>query len=100
MFIYTWRTPLQKHRATKCEILLLFSSEQCIQAQILGTNMAPVRAELWRHSTAQADRVNRLDGQTLLIDGSGFSNVDLKVISAAAKFRQNYSITVKMHVWV
>ena len=33
--------------------------------------MASVRAELWRHSTVQADRANRLDGQTLLIDGSG-----------------------------
>ena len=36
--------------------------------------MASVHAELWRvtsqHSTAQADRVNRLDGQTLLIDAS------------------------------
>ena len=33
--------------------------------------MASLCAELWSHSTAQADRANRLDTQTLLIDGSG-----------------------------
>ena len=42
-------------------------------AQHSGTNMASLRAELWRHITAQADCANRLDGQTLLIDGSDYS---------------------------
>ena len=39
--------------------------------------MASMRAELWRHSTAQADHVNKLDGKTLLIDGSDLGNVFL-----------------------
>jgi len=46
VYLHMTRTLLQKHCATKCEILLLFSSEQCIHAQILGPNMASVRAEL------------------------------------------------------
>ena len=37
--------------------------------------MASLRAKLWRHSTAQADSTNRLDGQTFLIDGSGLDYI-------------------------